>query len=120
MRATYLWILQLVTGALIAVLLGTHIVLMHLDAVLGFFGADAADVTSWTSMISRAGNSLFAALYIALLAVGLYHGINGLRGILLETSPSPRTERAINWLSLVLGVAIFAGATCVPVALLIS
>ena len=116
MRATYLWILQLITGALIAILLGIHLALMHLDDTLGAGG----EATGWTAMINRAGDGLFAALYIALLAVGLYHGINGLRGVILETSPSPRTERIINWTSLVLGIIVFAGAAYVPVALLVS
>jgi len=51
MRNTYVWFLQLVTGVLIAVLLGIHVVIMHLDAILGFFGVDMAEVTSWESMI---------------------------------------------------------------------
>ena len=38
MRNTYLQILQLITGVCIAVLLGIHMVITHLDAILGFFG----------------------------------------------------------------------------------
>ena len=115
MRKTYLWLLQLVTGVLIAVLLGIHLVIMHLDAVLG-----TPEPASWASMIGRAGQGIFAALYIALLAVGLYHGINGLRGIILESTPSAKTERIVTWVLIVIGIIVFIGGTYVPVALLAS
>ena len=66
MRNTYLQFIQLVTGILIAVLLGVHMVLMHLDAVLGFFSVDVSEATSWESMMDRAGQGTWAGLYICL------------------------------------------------------
>ena len=53
MRNTYSWLLQLVSGVLIVVLLGIHTVMQQLDAILAFFGVDAVDLTSWSSMIDR-------------------------------------------------------------------
>ncbi len=120
MRNTYLWLLQLVTGVLIAVLLGTHMVTMHLDTVLGFFGVDATKPTGWAAMIDRASQGIWVGLYIALLAIGLYHGLNGLRGIILEATPSVKAERAITWGLIVFGIIFFIGGTYVPVALLVS
>ena len=117
MRNTYLWLLQLVTGVLIAVLLGIHMVLQHLDAVLGFFGISVAESTSWESMIDRSSQGIFVTLYIALLAVGLYHGINGLRNIILEVTPSAKTARIVTWVLIVFGIIFFIGGTYVPVAL---
>jgi succinate dehydrogenase / fumarate reductase membrane anchor subunit len=110
----------MVTGALIAVLLGIHLVKSHLDDILGFFGVNAAEPTSWESMIDRASQGIWVALYIALLAVGLYHGINGLRGIILETTPSAKTERIINRAFIVFGIIVFIGGAYVPIALLSS
>ena len=115
MHRTYLWILQLVTGVLIAVFLGIHLVLMHLDGILG-----TTEPTSWASMIGRANQGIFVALYIALLAVGLYHGTNGLRNLLLEVTKSAKTTRIVNRVFIVLGILIFAWGTYVPVALLSS
>lgn len=120
MRNTYLWLLQLVTGVLIAVLLGIHMVLIHLDDILSFFGVDAAAPTSWESMIDRAGQGIWVSLYIALLAVGLYHGINGLRGIILEATPSAKTERIVTWVLTVFGIIIFIGGTWASVYLFTS
>lgn len=118
MRNTYLRLLQLVTGILIAVLLGIHIVIMHLDAILGFFGVDVNGVTSWGSMIERARQGIWAGLYIALLAAVLYHALNGLRNVILELTPSARTERVVTWAIIAFGIIAFIGGTYVPAALL--
>ena len=118
MRNTYLWFIQLVTGALIAVLLGIHMVLMHLDAILGFFGVNVNDPTSWQSMIRRSSEFIWAGLYIALLAVVLYHALNGLRNVILELTPSIRTERIVTWAIIVFGIIVFIWGSYVPIALL--
>ena len=120
MRTTYLWVLQLVTGILIAVLLGIHMVMQHLDEVLDFFGVDIAESTSWASMMDRAGQGIWVGLYIALLAFGLYHGINGLRGIILESTASARTGRIVTWVLIAFGIIFFIGGTYAPVYLLAS
>ncbi len=114
MRKTYLWFAHLVTGVLIAVLLGIHMVMQHLDAILDFFGVDVTEATSYESMIDRASQGIWIGLYIALLAFGLYHGINGLRGIILETTSSAKTGRIVTWVLIVLGIIIFGWGTWVP------
>ena len=113
MRNTYLWFLQLVTGVLIAVLLGIHMVRQHLDAALGI-----TDPTAWGAMMERASQGAWVFLYIALLAVGLYHGINGLRNIILEVTPSVKTERIVTWVIIAFGIIAFIWGTYVPIALL--
>ena len=118
MRNTYLWLLQLASGVLIAVILGIHIVSIHLNDILGFFGVDAADPVSWAAMIDRASQGIWAGLYIALLAVGLYHGIYGLRGIILESIPSERTGRIVTRTLIVIGVIVFIWGAYVLFALL--
>ncbi len=118
MRNTYLWFVQLVTGVLIAMLLGIHMVLMHLDAILGFFGVNVNDPTSWESMTERSREVIWAGLYIALLAVVLYHALNGLRNVILELTPSVRTERIVTWAIIVFGVIVFIWGSYVPIALL--
>ena len=117
MRNTYLWLLQLITGILIAVLLGIHMVVLHLDAVLGFFGAEATEPTSWKAMVDRAGQGAWVGLYIALLAFALYHGLNGLRNIVLELAPSPRVSRWVTSFVIALGIVGFIWGAYVPIAL---
>ena len=120
MRTTYLRFLQLATGVLVAVFLGIHIVLQHLDTILGFLGVNVAESTSWTSMIDRASQGIWVFIYIALLATGIYHGIHGLRGIIIESTSSVKAERIITWFLIVLGIVAFAWGTYVPIALFSS
>src|SRR4030042_2192710 len=117
-RHTYLWFIQLVTGVLIAVLAGIHMVMQHLDKVLGFFGVNLNDPTSWHSMVERSREVIWASIYIALLAVVLYHALNGLRNIILELTTSARTERIVTWAIVAFGIIVFAWASYVPIALL--
>ncbi len=113
MRNTRLQVLQMGSGIVIAVLLGIHMIVSHLSKITG-----TTDPTTWESMINRARQGTWAALYIALLAFGIFHGLYGLRGIILETSPSTTTMRTINWIFIVVGIVVFLGASYVPIALL--
>ena len=117
MRHTRLWILHLVTGILIAAFLGIHMVLMHLDAILGFFGAATTEATSWSSMMDRSGQGIWVGLYIALLAVVLYHALNGLRNVILESTSSAKIERIVTRGIIAFGIIAFVWGAYVPVAL---
>ena len=120
MRGTRFHLVHMFAGVVIAVLLGIHMVVLHLDGVLGFFGVDATEPTSWGSMISRSTQGIWTGLYIALLAFVLYHALFGLRGIILEVTPSVKTGRIINWVFIIVGVVAFVWGSYVPVALLSS
>jgi succinate dehydrogenase hydrophobic anchor subunit len=117
-RYTYLWLMQLVTGVFIAVLLGIHMVMQHLQDILLFFGVNLNNPASWQSMIERSQQAIWAGIYIALLAVVLSHALNGLRNVILELTPSPRTERVITRTILAFGIVVFIWASYVPIALL--
>ena len=120
MRTTYLRFLQLITGGLIFLFAGTHLVLMHLDDILGFFGVGIGQPTSWASMIERAGQGFWLAFYIIFLALILYHGLNGLRGVILEVTPRPKAERIVTGLIFAFGVIAFGLGIYVPVELFIG
>jgi succinate dehydrogenase hydrophobic anchor subunit len=93
---------------------------MHLNDILEFFGVGTPDPTTWEPMISRANQSIWVALYIALLAVGIYHALYGLRGIIVELAPSARTTRIVTFAIIASGIIFFIGGTYVPIALLSS
>ena len=120
MRTTRLNLLHMFTGVAIAALLGIHMVILHLDAVLGVFGVDATEPTSWQSMIERASQCIWVGIYIALLAVVLYHALYGLRGIILELNPSVRTGHIITWVLIIVGITAFIWGSYVPLALFSS
>ena len=120
MWRTRLHLLHMLTGILIAVLLGIHMVIIHLDAVLRFFGATTTDPTSWGSMIDRASQGIWVGIYVALLAFLLYHAFYGLRGIILEVTTSAKTERIITWSFIIIGIIVFIWGAYVPVVLFSS
>jgi succinate dehydrogenase hydrophobic anchor subunit len=69
-------------------------------------------------MIERSREAMWAGIYIALVVVVLYHSLNGLRNIILELTPSVRTERIVTWAIVAFGIIVFAWSLYVPIALL--
>lgn len=118
MRRARFHLLFLLSAVVVAVLLGTHMVIQHLDGILTFFGADVAKPTSWGAVLSRSSQSIWAGLYIALLAFALYHALYGLRGIILELTPSPKAKRAVTWGFVAIGIIVFVWGSYVPLAFL--
>ncbi|MBI2830272.1 MAG: hypothetical protein HYX81_03845 [Chloroflexi bacterium] len=112
MRNNYLWLLHMVTGAIVVVLLGIHLVTLHpggflfiaskVDTVMGIFGLQTASAI-------RPGGGMSASVYIALLAFVLYHGIYGLRGIILEIAPSDGAGRIVTLSLIIIGIILFIG-----------
>jgi len=120
MCKTRLHLIFLLSAVIIAVLLGIHMIVLHLEGVMSLFGGSGANPTDWEPMMSRSVQGLWAALYIALLAFALYHALYGLRGIILEVTTSVKTMRFINWLFIIVGVVVFVWGSYVPIALLSS
>lgn len=118
MRNTYLQLIHMVAGVFIAALLGIHMVIMHLDAILGFFGVEITHVTSFESMMGRAQKGLWVGIYIPLLAFALYHGFNGLRNVLLEVIPSTGGKRAVTWVLIIVGIVFLGLGIYAPLFLL--
>lgn len=116
MRDRSLWTWHVGAGAVILVLLGLHMAIMHLDQTLGIFGTPGADPVEWESVAARAGSVFFTVTYVLLLGAALYHGFYGLRNILLELNPGPGIRRVINVGLAVLGVGLFVFGTWAALA----
>jgi len=114
MLKTRMHLLFLLSGIGIAIFLGIHMTVQHLNNLLI---TGEADPTSWSSMIGRAARESWVVIYILLLFFGLYHGLYGLRGIILEVTRTERTIRVVNWIFVICGIAIFIWASYVPIAL---
>jgi len=116
MRDRTLWTWHIGAGVVILVLLGLHMAIMHLDATLGIFGVAGAEPVEWESVVLRAQSLFFTVTYVLLLGAALYHGLYGLRNILLELNPGAAVRRAIDvGLSLV-GLALFGFGTWAALA----
>ncbi|HEY49669.1 MAG TPA: hypothetical protein G4O13_06450 [Dehalococcoidia bacterium] len=106
MRETKLKILQYITGIALFFFVGTHLIISHLGS---------EEVTEWTSVADRAANSGWLVFYIILLLFGLYHGIHGLRTIILEALPR-LSVKSLDFTLVIIGLAIFGYALYIPVS----
>jgi succinate dehydrogenase/fumarate reductase cytochrome b subunit len=108
MNETRNWTWHILAAVLIFVFLGLHMIVMHLDGIVGLFTPVGVDATEWMSVVARSKDLFFAITYVVLLGAVLYHGLYGLRSILFEFGFGRTWQRAINvafWLG---GLGLFA------------
>jgi succinate dehydrogenase / fumarate reductase membrane anchor subunit len=86
-RSAFLWLSQRVTAVLLVLLLGLHLWASNF-------------VTDWT-VLFRAGVEL------SLLALALFHGLNGVRTIVLDFGVAPAARRFLSVSLVALGITAF-------------
>ncbi len=106
MKETRLKILQYATGIGLFFVAGWHLWFSHLTS---------GEVSDWQSVSERAASGGWLAFYILLLVFGLYHGLHGLRTVILELSLPEGAARAVDWVLLVVGLGIFGYAAYIPI-----
>ena len=116
MRDRTLWTWHLIAGAVILVFLGLHMTIMHLDGTVRIFNSAPGEPIEWANVALRMKTMFFAVTYVVLLGAALYHGLYGLRNILLEMNPAAGLRRAINGGLTLAGLAMFAFGTWVAFA----
>jgi succinate dehydrogenase hydrophobic anchor subunit len=116
MRESKLWFWHILTAVIILVLLGLHMGIMHLGAILGALGIGSSHPTNSEEVFRRSQQLFFMVTYILLLGAALFHGLYGLRSMLFELSLSRTAEKFIGGLCAVAGVALFVYGSYVAVA----
>ena len=111
MRDQKLWTWHLAAGAIILVLLGLHMAIMHLDALLGIFSPAGGHPIDWGNVVARGQSLAFTLTYILLLGAALFHGLYGLRNIVFELDPAPPLKRALGWVLILVGFGLFIFGT---------
>jgi succinate dehydrogenase / fumarate reductase membrane anchor subunit len=111
MRDQKLWTWHLAAGAIILLLLGLHMAIMHLDALLGIFNPAGGHPIDWANVVARGQSLAFTVTYILLLGAALFHGLYGLRNILFELDPAPPLKKALSWVLILVGVGLFIFGT---------
>jgi succinate dehydrogenase / fumarate reductase cytochrome b subunit len=96
------WLLQRVTGLALVGYLFLHIAVIS----TGQAGADAFD-----DVLKVLQTPVFVALDLLLLAAVLYHGLNGLRVVLLDLGIGIRRQAALFWTCLALTLVTTGAAT---------
>ncbi len=96
--------LAMVNYLMILVLLVTLALHLAMQAFLGVNGY--ADALSYNTAIARYKDALSVSLLTILLIAATYHGLFGLRNILLEWRPGPRWHRSVTGITLGLAVVM--------------
>ena len=118
MRDQRLWTWHLGAGAVILVLLGLHMTVMHLDKVVHLAGYNPAGGSpiDWANVVARGKSAFMPVSYVLLLGAALFHGLYGLRNILLELDPAAWLRKTIGLVLLLGGLGLFVFGSWVAVA----
>jgi succinate dehydrogenase hydrophobic anchor subunit len=97
-----LWLVQALSGLLLVVLLGLHMIAHHFVVEGG--------LRNFAEVIDYMSNPTIFFLEVLFLLVVTPHALLGLRAIILDLNPGARAQRAADWaLAIVGGVAIVYG-----------
>lgn len=118
MRDQKLWTWHVAAGAVILVLLGLHMTIMHLDEVIKIptFNPAGGHPIDWRNVVARGRSLFFPITYVLLLGAALFHGLYGLRNILFELNPGAGLKKALSVLMIVAGFGLFVLGTWAAVA----
>ena len=118
MRDQKLWTWHLAAGAVILILLGLHMTVMHLNVTIPLKGLNPAGghPVDWANVVARGKSALFMVSYVMLLGAALFHGLYGLRNILFELDPAGWLKRTISVVLLVGGIGLFVVGTWAAIA----
>ncbi len=111
MRDQRWWTWHITAGIAVLVLLGAHMAVMHLDAILGVFNVHGTEAIDWVNVAARGQRAMYAVTYTVLLAAALFHGFYGLRNIVFELNPGPRLKPVISGTLAVIGTGLFGIGT---------
>ena len=107
MRESTLWMWHIFAGVIVFVLLGIHMLIMHLDSILVALGVGYENVLSAESVFARSKQVFFLITYVLLLGAALYHGLYGLRNILFELTLPRGVEVVVSIVLLLAGAFLF-------------
>ena len=96
---TWAWALQRLTAVLLIVLLGIHIWVDH------FADIDPEETITVAGVETRLDQVLFVVVDYSLLAMVLFHGLNGARTVLLDFDMFAKRRKTIDIALWILGIA---------------
>jgi succinate dehydrogenase hydrophobic anchor subunit len=107
MRDQRLWTWHLAASAVILVFLGLHMIVMHLETIIGIFNPAGGHPVEWANVLARGKSVFFMVSYIVLLGTALFHGLYGLRNILFELNPAAGLKKALSVVLVLGGLGLF-------------
>lgn len=92
------WFLQRLTALLLVIILVVHIIVTHFTS----------GSINFETVVQRIQSSIFWLIFYSLfLLSALFHGINGVYGIIEDYAPSPNLRKVIAWFCWILGLIAF-------------
>lgn len=95
---TWLWLLKILTGPLLLILLGIHLVVNHFIAETGLL--------TYADVVAYYQNPIIPIMEICFLAAVVTHSLTGLRGIVLDLKPSRGILKTIDYILVVFGIVV--------------
>jgi len=100
-RESTLWILQIATAIILLIVVPLHLMLFSPLTGLGFW-----EGLKFANVISRAKDVAWLTLYLVFVPAALFHGLYGVRVILVELlSLEGRGQRVLSFTLLAVGLA---------------
>jgi len=115
MRESKLWFWHILSAAVILLFLGIHMGIMHLGAIWKALGIGNGDPVNSAEVFRRSRQFGFMITYIVLLGTALFHGLYGLRSMLIELMLSKTMEKAIGRICTAAGFILFIYGSYVAV-----
>ncbi len=101
-RGVLFWLLQRLSGLLLAIFLFTHVKVLHWD-----FDFTTQGLLDFTFVIDRLqGNVGWSVFYFLFIISALFHGLNGLWAVVLDFRPSKIIQKV--WLVVLWVMGILA------------
>ena len=103
------WLVQAISGLLLVLLLGLHMVAHHFVAEGG--------LRNYQEVLAYVSNPVIFIIEIIFLLIVTPHAMLGLRAVLLDLGPSQQAVKTINWIVTLLGLVIVVYGIWLAVAL---
>lgn len=116
MRETAYWTWFILAGIVLFCLAGLHMMIMHLNGLLGIFNPAGNVSVAWENVLFRNQSFFFTITYIVMLAAVLYHGFYGVRTILFELGLKKITQRFLTVFLWIVGIGLFVFGTYAALA----
>jgi succinate dehydrogenase / fumarate reductase membrane anchor subunit len=106
MKESTYWLLHFTAAMVMLIVMPIHLAIFS-----SLIGTGYVEGLKYENVILRARAQSLALMYIVFLIAALYHGMYGLRSMMLELSFSERLEKLISLLCLSIGAAAFVYGT---------
>ncbi len=104
----WLWFFQRISGLLLLFLVLTHGSITHFLPIGDVQAGIQDEPVVYEVVKQRLAQAFFVFFDFALLILALYHGLNGIRNILLEWRPTARRQRMVTASLWILGLVSFS------------